>query len=212
MHQQGLASRSLLVLAMTILLLAPGSVPVRAQSSDAFVPVTDAMLQDPAPDDWLMWRRRLIPAPGEPGNQSWDDVPFAERKHVGAWMVPSYDPALNLVYIGTSVTSPAPKFMLGGNDATRLHRAPTRSAPSRRFLSRPGRSSGSTSSGPARHRSSQPGADWCSAAMGTAGFGPWTTRRARCCGRSIWARRSRGFRLRTPSTDGNMWRSAPGRR
>ena len=296
MHQQGLASRSLLVLAMTFLLLAPGSVPVRAQSSDAFVPVTDAMLQDPAPADWLMWRRtlnswgyspldqidrenvgelqmvwsralrpglqqgtplvyngvmympnprdviqaidavtgdliweyrrdrpddladymigslidtnrnlaihghliidtsadeyvfaldattgalvwetqildytvhpanqtsgpiiangkvisgrscapkggpnacvivahdastgeelwrrRLIPASGEPGNESWGDVPFEERKHVGAWMVPSYDPALNLVYIGTSVTSPAPKFMLGGNDKKHLY-------------------------------------------------------------------------------------------
>ena len=29
-------------------------------------------------------------------------------------MVPSFDPALNLVYVGTSVTSPSPKFMLGG--------------------------------------------------------------------------------------------------
>ena len=61
-----------------------------------------------------LWRRRLIPAPGEPGNETWGGVPFEERKHVGAWMVPSYDPELNLVYIGTSVTSPAPKFMLGG--------------------------------------------------------------------------------------------------
>ena len=26
---------------------------------DDFVPVTDAMLQDPAPEDWLMWRRTL---------------------------------------------------------------------------------------------------------------------------------------------------------
>ena len=43
-------------------------------------------------------------------------MPFEERKHVGAWMVPSFDPELNLVYIGTSVTSPAPKFMLGGAD------------------------------------------------------------------------------------------------
>ena len=61
-----------------------------------------------------LWRRRLIPAPGEPGDETWGGVPFEERKHVGAWMVPSYDPELNLVYIGTSVTSPAPKFMLGG--------------------------------------------------------------------------------------------------
>ena len=36
-------------------------------------------------------------------------------------MVPSYDPALNLVYVGTSVTSPAPKFMLGGTDKKHLY-------------------------------------------------------------------------------------------
>ena len=68
-----------------------------------------------------LWRRRTIPAPGEPGDETWGGVPFEERKHVGAWMVPSYDPELNLVYIGTSVTSPAPKFMLGGTDNTHLY-------------------------------------------------------------------------------------------
>ena len=31
-----------------------------------------------------LWRRRTIPAPGEPGDETWGDVPFAERKHVGA--------------------------------------------------------------------------------------------------------------------------------
>ena len=68
-----------------------------------------------------VWRRRLIPAPGEPGNETWGDVPFEDRVHVGAWMVPSYDPVLNLIYIGTSVTSPAPKFMLGGTDKKHLY-------------------------------------------------------------------------------------------
>ncbi len=29
----------------------------QAQSVDAFVPVTDEMLENPAPEDWLMWRR-----------------------------------------------------------------------------------------------------------------------------------------------------------
>ena len=61
-----------------------------------------------------LWRRRLIPAPGEPGDETWGDVPFEQRFHVGGWMVPSYDPVLNLIYVGTSVTAPAPKFMLGG--------------------------------------------------------------------------------------------------
>jgi alcohol dehydrogenase (cytochrome c) len=36
-------------------------------------------------------------------------------------MVPSFDPELNLVYVGTSVTSPAPKFMLGGHENRHLY-------------------------------------------------------------------------------------------
>ncbi len=68
-----------------------------------------------------LWRTRLIPGPGEPGDETWGDVPFEERGHVGSWMVPSVDPELNPVYVGTSVTSPAPKFMLGGADLTHLY-------------------------------------------------------------------------------------------
>ena len=68
-----------------------------------------------------IWRRRLVPAPGEPGDETWGGVPFEERVHVGSWMAPSYDPALNLVYVGTSVTSPAPKFLLGGIENKHLY-------------------------------------------------------------------------------------------
>ena len=68
-----------------------------------------------------LWRRRTVPGPGEPGDETWGDVPFERRKHVGTWMVPSYDPELDLVYIGTSVTSPAPKFMLGGPELAHLY-------------------------------------------------------------------------------------------
>ena len=68
-----------------------------------------------------LWRRRTIPRPGEPGDETWGGVPFEERKHVGAWMVPSYDPELNLIYIGTSVTSPAPKFLIGGAENKHLY-------------------------------------------------------------------------------------------
>ena len=68
-----------------------------------------------------LWRTRLIPAPGEPGDESWGGVPYEERRHVGAWMVPSFDPELNLIYVGTSVTSPAPKFLLGGTDNQHLY-------------------------------------------------------------------------------------------
>ena len=75
---------------------------------------------DPATGEEL-WRRRTIPGPGEPGDETWGGVPFEDRKHVGAWMVPSYDPELNLVYVGTSVTSPAPKFLIGGTDNQHLY-------------------------------------------------------------------------------------------
>ncbi|MDP6582570.1 MAG: PQQ-binding-like beta-propeller repeat protein [Vicinamibacterales bacterium] len=68
-----------------------------------------------------LWRRSLIPRPGEPGDETWGGVAWEDRQHVGSWMVPSYDPELNLIYIGTSVTSPAPKFMLGGTDLAHLY-------------------------------------------------------------------------------------------
>jgi alcohol dehydrogenase (cytochrome c) len=68
-----------------------------------------------------LWRKRTIPKPGEPGGDSWGDIPDAGRWHVGAWMMPSYDPELDLIYMGTSVTAPAPKFMLAGNDKQYLY-------------------------------------------------------------------------------------------
>ena len=68
-----------------------------------------------------LWRARTIPRPGEPGDETWGGVPMEQRWHVGTWMVPSYDPELNLIYVGTSVTIPAPKFILGGNDNKHLY-------------------------------------------------------------------------------------------
>jgi PQQ-dependent dehydrogenase (methanol/ethanol family) len=68
-----------------------------------------------------LWRTRTIPKPGEPGDETWGDVPYEERRHVGMWMVPSFDPELNRLYVGTSVTSPAPKFMLAGNAEQHLY-------------------------------------------------------------------------------------------
>ena len=68
-----------------------------------------------------LWRTHTMPRPGEPGDETWGDVPLEQRWHIGTWMVPSYDPELNLIYVGTSVTIPAPKFILGGNDNKHLY-------------------------------------------------------------------------------------------
>ena len=67
------------------------------------------------------WRTRLIPRPGEPGDETWGGVPYEERRQVGSWMVPSYDPELNMIYAGTSVTAPTPKYLLAGNDKQYLY-------------------------------------------------------------------------------------------
>ena len=67
-----------------------------------------------------LWRTSTIEAYGGPGD-SWGGYPWEGRWQVGSWMVPSFDPVLNLVYIGTSVTAPAPKFILGGNDKQYLY-------------------------------------------------------------------------------------------
>jgi len=68
-----------------------------------------------------LWRARTIPRPGEPGDSSWGGVPMEQRWHVGTWMVPSFDPELDLVYVGTSVTIPAAKFILGGAGEQHLY-------------------------------------------------------------------------------------------
>jgi glucose dehydrogenase/cytochrome c5 len=93
-----------------------GCEPLPTANSDACV-----IVAHDAATGRELWRTRTIPGPGERGNESWGEVPFAERKHVGAWMPPSYDPELKLIYIGTSVTAPAPKFLLGGNDRKHLY-------------------------------------------------------------------------------------------
>ena len=47
----------LLLAALGGALAAPAA--AQAQPESDFVPVTDEMLQNPAPGDWLMWRRTL---------------------------------------------------------------------------------------------------------------------------------------------------------
>ena len=58
MHRR-LVSRHILVLALAAAVL--GLVPDQshAQPTGDFIPVTDAMLAAPSPDNWLMWRRTL---------------------------------------------------------------------------------------------------------------------------------------------------------
>ncbi|MCW5697503.1 MAG: PQQ-binding-like beta-propeller repeat protein [Bauldia sp.] len=63
-----------------------------------------------------LWRFYTIPQQGQPGSETWGDAPYETWHHVGSWLTPSFDPELNLVYFGTSVTSPYAKFYFAEPD------------------------------------------------------------------------------------------------
>jgi len=66
----------------------------------------------------LAWRTFTIPAPGEPGSESWKDNHNAWRiGGGGVWQTASYDPTANLLYLGTGDAFPSfdPQFRPGDN-------------------------------------------------------------------------------------------------
>jgi alcohol dehydrogenase (cytochrome c) len=57
----------------------------------------------------VLWRTYSVPAPGEPGHETWADDHDAWKTGGGAfWYVGAYDPATNLMYWGTG--QPTPMF------------------------------------------------------------------------------------------------------
>jgi len=74
-----------------------------------------ALDQDTGREVWRLW---TVPGPGEPGNDSWKGDSWKFGGAV-AWHIGSYDPALNLVYYGTS--NPAPwSASVRGNDSANI--------------------------------------------------------------------------------------------
>ena len=69
-------------------------------------------------DGKLAWRTFTVPAPGEPGSETWKDNHNAWRiGGGGVWQSASYDPATNLVFYGTGDAFPSfdPQFRPGDN-------------------------------------------------------------------------------------------------
>lgn len=60
---------------------------------------------DPATGEEL-WRTHTVAKTGEPGGDTWGDLPDAERRGGSSWMPASYDPELNLIYTGVGVPIP----------------------------------------------------------------------------------------------------------
>ena len=53
-----------------------------------------------------LWRTHTIARPGEPGGDTWGDLPLHLRGGGDAWTTGSYDPALGLIYWGTAQAKP----------------------------------------------------------------------------------------------------------
>ncbi|MYH48532.1 MAG: PQQ-binding-like beta-propeller repeat protein, partial [Gammaproteobacteria bacterium] len=53
-----------------------------------------------------VWRTYTIARPGEPGGDTWGDLPLHLRGGGDAWTTGSYDPALGLIYWGTAQAKP----------------------------------------------------------------------------------------------------------
>ena len=68
-----------------------------------------------------VWRTSTIARGDDPNDATWGGLPLERRQQVGAWMIASYDPELKLVYMGTSVTAPAPKLSLAGSEHDYLY-------------------------------------------------------------------------------------------
>ena len=68
-----------------------------------------------------LWRQWTIAKPGTSEDASWGGVPWEKRNQVGAWMPPTYDPQLKLLYVGTTVTGPTTKYKLAGADKDYLY-------------------------------------------------------------------------------------------
>jgi PQQ-dependent dehydrogenase (methanol/ethanol family) len=68
-----------------------------------------------------IWRTRTIPGPGEFGYETWGDVREEERRGGSAWIAPSFDDELGLIYVGVAVPIPWGSLQRGTRDGDALY-------------------------------------------------------------------------------------------
>jgi alcohol dehydrogenase (cytochrome c) len=71
-----------------------------------FVQEKNAITAHDARTGQELWRTRTIALPGEPGGDSWGDVPAVFRAGADMWITGSYDPELDLIYWSTAQAKP----------------------------------------------------------------------------------------------------------
>src|ERR1051325_2402853 len=64
-----------------------------------------------------VWRTSTIARPGEPGGDTWGDLPLTFRAGGDAWIPGSYDPETNLIYWATSQAKPWARAVRGTDGA-----------------------------------------------------------------------------------------------
>lgn len=64
-----------------------------------------------------LWRTSTVARPGEPGGDTWGDLPLAFRAGSDAWISGSYDADANLVYWGTAQAKPWNRSVRGTDGA-----------------------------------------------------------------------------------------------
>jgi alcohol dehydrogenase (cytochrome c) len=74
-----------------------------------------------AQDGRELWRTSTIARPGEPGGDTWGDLPLLFRAGGDAWITGSYDPKLNLIFWSTAQAKPWARFQRGDNGASELY-------------------------------------------------------------------------------------------
>jgi alcohol dehydrogenase (cytochrome c) len=67
-----------------------------------------------------LWRTSTVARPGEPGGDTWGDLPLMFRAGSDAWIPGSYDPGTHLIYWGTAQAKPWASFARG-TDADALY-------------------------------------------------------------------------------------------
>ena len=72
----------------------------------------------------LQWRWSVVPKPGEPGSETWPNAEAMAHGGGMTWISPTYDPDLNLLYVGTGNPQPvmAAKAREGANLFTDIDR------------------------------------------------------------------------------------------
>ena len=72
----------------------------RLQEESCFITAHDARTGE------LLWQTYTVARPGEPGGDTWGELPFELRGGVDIWIPGSWDPELGLVYFGTAQAKP----------------------------------------------------------------------------------------------------------